>query len=153
MRYISSLEKYSYDICQFVIFYKQRKNVRHLVFPGFVCKVIDHVVVTAWYTSAQDISLVPEHFSSVHLIIHQITIIIEPSPDIILTHLKMFFRLLISLVVFCGAVSADYLRVEATTCVCTTVPCPVSGANYLNAGTVPAHIFLRISLFILSIFE
>jgi hypothetical protein len=58
--------------------------------------------------------------------------------------MQQIFKLILTLAL-CGLLSADYLRAEsnvtASTCVCTTVTCPVAGTNVLTEG-VQISVFL-----------
>jgi hypothetical protein len=49
-----------------------------------------------------------------------------------------------ALLVFMALAAAETIRnnedfLNTTTCMCTTVPCPVSGANYLTEGMLYAN--------------
>jgi hypothetical protein len=47
------------------------------------------------------------------------------------------------MLVLLAVVSAEYLRTDAnatSSCVCTTVPCPVAGNNYLTEGKLLLNI-------------
>jgi hypothetical protein len=56
----------------------------------------------------------------------------------------LFSFLVVVVVVFVATVSGEYVNttnstMAATTCVCTTVPCPVAGANKLTEGKGKIH--------------
>lgn len=59
-----------------------------------------------------------------------------------------FLIVLISVAQLIISAWAKSLTTSATTCVCTTVPCPVSGNNYLTEGSAD-HLLLRCSLILL----